>query len=41
MSGYTADIISRYGVLDNEVNFLHKPFSLPALAAKIREVLDK
>ena len=40
MSGYTADAISRHGVLDEGVNFIQKPFSLPDLACKVREVLD-
>lgn len=40
MSGYTADIIAHHGVLDEEVLFLQKPFSLDALAAKVREALD-
>jgi len=40
MSGYTADAIAPHGVLDEGVNFLQKPFSLPGLAAKVREVLD-
>jgi DNA-binding response OmpR family regulator len=41
ISGYTADVIAQHGVLDKGVNFLQKPFSLIALAAKVREVLDK
>ncbi len=40
MSGYTADIIGQHGVLDSDVHFIQKPFSLPNLAKKIREVLD-
>jgi CheY-like chemotaxis protein len=40
MSGYTADIIAPHGVLDEGVHFLQKPFSLNALAAKVREALD-
>jgi hypothetical protein len=40
MSGYTVDAIAHLGVLDDEVNFLLKPFPLPALASKVREVLD-
>ena len=40
MSGYTADIIARNGVLDQGVPFIQKPFSRRDLAAKIREVLD-
>ena len=40
MSGYTADVIAHHGVLDEGVYFIQKPFSLPAMAAKVREVLD-
>jgi PAS domain S-box-containing protein len=40
MSGYTADVIAHHGVLDEGVQFLQKPFSVKALAAKVREVLD-
>ena len=39
MSGYTADIIARHGVLDEGVNFIQKPFSMSDLAAKVGEVL--
>jgi signal transduction histidine kinase len=40
MSGYTADVIANNGVLDEGLQFIHKPFSVPDLAAKVREVLD-
>lgn len=40
MSGYTADIISRQGVIEAGVHFLQKPVSLEALTSKVREVLD-
>lgn len=40
MSGYTADAIAQHGVLDEEVNFIQKPFSLPDLATRVREILD-
>jgi len=40
MSGYTADVISPHGVLDEGVHFIQKPFSLTDLAKKVREVLD-
>ncbi|MBN1471215.1 MAG: PAS domain S-box protein [Syntrophaceae bacterium] len=41
MSGYTADVIVHQGVLDEGVNFIHKPFSLQTLSEKIRSVLDE
>ena len=41
MSGYTADVIAHHGVLDEGVKFIQKPFSVQALAAKVREVLDE
>jgi PAS domain S-box-containing protein len=40
MSGYTADVIANRGVLEAGLNFLQKPFSIEALAQKVREVLD-
>ncbi|NTW51705.1 MAG: PAS domain S-box protein [Chlorobiaceae bacterium] len=40
MSGYTADIIASHGVLDPAVNFIRKPFTIKALAGKVREALD-
>ncbi len=40
MSGFTADVIARRGVLDEGVNFLSKPFGRDALARKVREVLE-
>ena len=41
MSGYTADVIAHRGVLDEDVCFLHKPFSSKELAGKVREALEK
>ncbi len=41
MSGYTADVIAHHGVLDEGVQFIQKPFSVHALAVKVREVLDE
>ena len=41
MSGYTTNVIMRRGILDENVNFLQKPFSVKGLASKVREVLDK
>jgi PAS domain S-box-containing protein len=40
MSGYTADIIANHGVLDETINFIQKPFSLPDMATKVRNILD-
>ncbi len=39
MSGFTADIIARHGVLEKGVPFIQKPFVLSVLAVKIREAL--
>ncbi|MEI6521725.1 MAG: ATP-binding protein [bacterium] len=41
MSGYTADVIARHGVLEEGIHFLQKPFSEKELAIKIREVLEE
>jgi CheY-like chemotaxis protein len=41
MSGYTADVIGRHGVLDAGVHFIQKPFSLKAIAIKVREALGE
>ncbi|HYL85163.1 MAG TPA: PAS domain S-box protein [Candidatus Angelobacter sp.] len=40
VSGYTADTIIHNGGHDSNFAFLTKPFSLPALARKIRAILD-
>lgn len=41
MSGYTADVIGRHGVLDESAHFIQKPFSMKLLSTKVRDVLDK
>ncbi len=40
MSGYTADVIARNGVLDKGVHFIEKPFTKQTLAIQIRQALD-
>jgi CheY-like chemotaxis protein len=40
MSGYPANVIAHRGVLDDDVNFIQKPFSIVEIAGKVREVLD-
>lgn len=41
MSGYSAEIIARQRVLEVDVNYIQKPFSLKEFAAKVREILDE
>ncbi|HRR33450.1 MAG TPA: ATP-binding protein [Kiritimatiellia bacterium] len=41
MSGYTADVIARQGVLPANTPFLQKPFTREQLSAKVREALGE
>jgi hypothetical protein len=41
MSGYTGNVIVHHGILEDDVHFLQKPFSVDSLAGKVREVLDE
>ncbi|MFZ2634489.1 MAG: PAS domain S-box protein [Desulfosalsimonadaceae bacterium] len=41
MSGHTADVIAHRGVLDKNVHFIQKPFSMDELAAGVRKALEK
>jgi len=41
ISGYTDDSVFRHGVLQGGMDFMQKPFNLKALAAKIREILER
>jgi two-component system cell cycle sensor histidine kinase/response regulator CckA len=40
-SGYTEDVIVHHGVVDEDLQFIGKPYSLAALAVKVRETLDQ
>ena len=40
MSGYTENAIGHDGLLDAGINLLQKPFSLPTLKERVRELLD-
>ncbi len=41
MSGYTANVVMHRGILEKDVHFIQKPFSVNSLAGKVREVLDQ
>jgi two-component system cell cycle sensor histidine kinase/response regulator CckA len=40
MSGYTDDDMIRHGMIDEDIEFLQKPFSPLELTRKVRKVLD-
>ena len=40
LSGYPDDDVVRHGVLESEMAFLQKPFTMDALAIKVRQTLD-
>jgi CheY-like chemotaxis protein len=41
MSGYSADMISKEGILEKDLSFISKPVSPTELLMKVREVLDR
>jgi DNA-binding NtrC family response regulator len=40
MSGYTSDIIAHRGILEKDIHFIQKPFSIKDLSARVREALE-
>lgn len=40
VSGYTAHAIARHGFLDQDLEFIEKPFSRNTLLARVRQILD-
>ncbi|CAN5401705.1 hypothetical protein BH09SUM1_BH09SUM1_31220 [soil metagenome] len=41
MSGYTDDAVTRFGLLQDQMPLLQKPFTPGVLARRLREILDK
>jgi two-component system, cell cycle sensor histidine kinase and response regulator CckA len=41
MSGYTSEVIALHGVLDDNIHFLQKPFTIRTLAEMVRKVLEQ
>ncbi|MGQ7846077.1 response regulator [Granulosicoccus sp. 3-233] len=41
ISGYTDDVIVEQGILEEGVNFLHKPFSIASLVQKVKRCLGQ
>lgn len=39
--GYTDDTNIRQGVIEEDMNFIQKPFTFERLAKKVRELLDE
>ena len=41
ISGYAFEYLNKEGVMDKNIDFLQKPFTIPSLLQKVREVLDR
>jgi len=41
ISGYTGEALAEHGVLDQEIDYLPKPFTVSEISAKLREILDR
>jgi two-component system, cell cycle sensor histidine kinase and response regulator CckA len=39
MSGYNEDVVLHHGIVDQQVNFIGKPFTMQALGLKLRQIL--
>lgn len=39
MSGYTADVIAHQGLLESDINFIQKPFSINQMSQSLAEIL--
>jgi hypothetical protein len=40
MSGYTDQAVVHHGILESDAVLLQKPFTVAALAAKLRDILN-
>ena len=40
-SGYAPDVVAHHGVLEPDAEFIPKPYTLQALARRVREVLEQ
>ncbi len=41
MSGYTQDVISHHGILEEGINFIQKPLTVESLAKKVKTVMNQ
>jgi len=39
-SGYTEDMVVLRGVMEENLHFIGKPYTIPAIVRKVRQVLD-
>jgi two-component system, cell cycle sensor histidine kinase and response regulator CckA len=40
MSGYAEDVIAHHGLIEDQMHFIQKPFTIAALTNKVRDALD-
>jgi FixJ family two-component response regulator len=41
ISGYSADIVSSQGIIDDGIDLLPKPITFATLTSKVRDILDR